>query len=123
MAQIIHRNRRRDHRRTLPALEIRLAGLDGYVSRDWSMGGFAARGPDAGLACGDPVNGGLRLVRGDGDWLEFSGAVTRIQTDDGFVAIHFTSLSPPCFALLESLWRRPTRVLVPAPCGPRLMRD
>lgn len=122
MAQIIHRNRRRDHRRNLPALEICLGSGTGFVSRDWSLGGFAANGPDCGLVCGDAVWGALRLVLSDGEWLEFAGEVTRTRSDAGLVAVQFTSLTPQCFAFLEALWRRPQRTLVPAPFGPCRLR-
>jgi len=122
MAQIIHRNRRRDHRRTLPVLEIGLGDVPGLVSRDWSLGGFAASGCCGGLLVGEVMVGGLRLLTSKDPWLEFSGTVTRLRPGDGFIAVHFTSLSPPCFALLEMLWRRPLISLVSAPCRPRLVR-
>lgn len=122
MAQIIHRNRRRDHRRALPVLEIRLEDVTGLVSRDWSLGGFAASGSCGGFLVGEEVVGGLRVLTSKDPWLDFSGTVARLRPGDGFIAVHFTSLSPPCFALLETLWRRPLISLVSAPCWPRLVR-
>lgn len=123
MAQIIHRNRRRDHRRTLPALEIRLGDLAGLISRDWSLGGFAASGSDGDFVVGETVSGDLRLLTLDEPWLGFSGTIARLGPEDGLIAVHFTSLSPQCFALLETQFRRPLRSLVAAPCGPRLLRS
>ena len=113
MPQIIHRNRRRDHRRNLPSLEMTLCGIEGYVCCDWSLGGFSASGPADSFSVGDPLTGGLRPPGGDGDWLQFDGTVTRTLPQLGLVAARFNSLSPECYAFLERQFRRPTQGPLP----------
>ena len=119
MAQVIPRNRRRDHRRRLPPIELMLGGVKGYLSRDWSLGGFAAFGPSESFRVGDVLTGRLRAPESDADWLSFEAIVTRSLPQHRFVAARFDRLSPECFAFLEGRFRRPALDLMSGLSGSR----
>ena len=106
MAQVIKKNRRRDHRRGGPHLSVQLTDGEVFITRDWSLGGLRIDGLATTRQPGEPVVGSLRHGAADGSWHRFIGSVVRIDGDEA-VSIKFEDLSPGGFELLQSLLRRP----------------
>lgn len=101
MAQIYRSDQRRDRRRTLPVLVVRI-GEVAYRTRDWSLGGVALAGADPLLPDGADVEGHLMTGEGDPPY-RFAGRVVRHDPRTDVVGLRFAELAPDAFALLERL--------------------
>jgi hypothetical protein len=106
MAQVIKRNRRRNHRRHLPHLSVQVSAGEVFITRDWSLGGLRIDGLATTRQPGEPVVGSLRHGAANTPWHRFIGSVVRID-EDQTVSIRFEDLSPGCFELLQSLLLHP----------------
>lgn len=101
MAQIYRSDQRRDRRRTLPVLIVRIDGVE-YRTRDWSLGGLSLAGADPLLPNGADVDGQVS-AEADGTPRRFAGRVVRHDPATDVVALRFAELAPDTFAFLERL--------------------
>lgn len=107
MAQIFRANRRRDQRRPLPRLAVRLDQDELYQTRDWSLGGLALQGAVGRFTIGDVVNGVMRGAVGEGRWYGFTAEVVRVERGSGVAGLAFKGLSTEAYDFLEQFWRHP----------------
>jgi len=101
MAQIYQSDQRRDRRRTLPVLIVRIDDVE-YRTRDWSLGGLSLAAADPLLPDGAEVDGHL-LAEDDDTPHRFAGRVVRHDPVTDVVALRFAELAPEAFVFLERL--------------------
>ena len=106
MAQVIQPNQRRNYRRSLPQLVVRLDNGGSFLSRDWSLGGIALFGHRQ-QTVGTGIEGLLRLAQSNESWCPFAGNVVRTDSKLGMMAIAFSDLPADTFRRLEELLKRP----------------
>ena len=103
-------NRRRDVRRFLPVLIVRLGDLE-FPTRDWSLGGFALTGATylgRPLEIGEVICGNLgRPEEGIQDDAAFHAEVRRIAENGDLAGCQYTQLTTEAFTFLERLMCRP----------------
>lgn len=108
MAQIYQSDQRRDRRRTLPVLIVRIDDVE-YRTHDWSLGGLALAGADPLLPDGAEVEGHLLAAEAATPY-RFVARVVRHDAEADVVGLRFAELAPDAFAFLERLqtpgWRR-----------------
>ena len=103
-------NRRKDVRRMLPVLIVRLGDLE-FPTRDWSLGGFGLTGASylgRPLEIGEVICGHLgRPEEGIQDDASFHAEVRRIAENGDLAGCRYTQLTTEAFTFLERLMRRP----------------
>ncbi|MCC6468841.1 MAG: PilZ domain-containing protein [Alphaproteobacteria bacterium] len=99
-------NRRRDKRRHMACRLVAGARRLAAVTKDISMGGFAAPGPLPGLGLGNMI--AVELETLGGSWISLQGTVVR---NAGDFAVAFDGLTPQAFRDIERLMSAPLRAL------------
>ena len=100
-------NRRRDIRRALPKLTIRIDPLEFYT-RDWSLGGFAlAETGKTPLPCevDEEVSGQFAIENRAGTF-SFRARMVRFDEAAGVAGFRFLDMDPETFTVLERLMLR-----------------
>ncbi|MCC7049446.1 MAG: PilZ domain-containing protein [Alphaproteobacteria bacterium] len=109
-------NRRRDKRRAMACQIFAGPRRLKAVTKDISMGGFAAVGPLPGVGLGNMIP--VELESPGGSWIRLQATVVRNAQD---FAVAFDGLTPQAFRDIERLMSAPLRAfersrpLVPAP--------
>lgn len=104
MAQVFRIDRRRDKRRPVPEIAVRIDGQVG-TSLDWSLGGLSVESLHPAYKIGDIVAGELGRAGEGGHWLPFMAQVVRRERLSRGAGLHFVDLSTECFDFLEAVLR------------------
>ena len=100
-------NRRRDIRRALPKLTIRIDPLE-FQTRDWSLGGFALAGTAKTpllFEIDEEVSGWFTIENRTGSFA-FRARTVRFDDAAGVAGFRFLDMDPETFTVLERLMLR-----------------
>lgn len=111
-------NRRRDVRRSMPPLAVRI-GDTVFRTVNWSLGGLALAEAGA-LAAEAPIGTEVRGHFGPDEKhlpCPFRAVVVRIEAETGVVAVHIIELPSESFTFLERLLRHAEPLPAPVPAA------
>lgn len=97
------KNRRRDHRVTIPPIALTVNNRV-YTTRDWSLGGFRVAPYGGGGLPGLVISVGISVTVGTDVYRhEAEAEIVRINPHDRTLAAHFTTIDSGAIATLEGL--------------------